>query len=151
MKCATAILLVGCCAACSSSKSGPQCEIEGSYTATATPMAGNTCPTGSVAAVTDTLTARPPGASGPDFALQITGAQGSCPMNFVAGESCKLQGKCDIHITDALDPSNAIGTAQYSWTFDENGFTGTSTIVIPPGKSLPDGCSGQATTIGKRQ
>lgn len=143
---ASVLVLAGCS---SSSSSTPACQIEGSYTATGQRTNGN-CPV-STMPVTDTITARPAGASGPDFALQITGLQGACSLNYVAGETCKVQGKCDIAITDALDPANATGTTQYSWTFTSTGFTGTSTVTIPPAKSLPQGCTAMANVTGTRQ
>lgn len=136
--------------ACSSSSSGPACQIEGSYSGVGSNAQG-TCPSGAAGPVTDTITARPPGATGPDFLLEITGLQGGCALNYVAGEACKVQGKCDLQITDALDPNNATGTVQYSWTFTNSGFTGTSTETIPPAKSLPKGCSTQETVTGTRQ
>jgi hypothetical protein len=142
------VLLVAL-AACSSSSSAPACQIEGSYTATAERTSGD-CQL-STTPVTDTITARPADATGPDFALQITGLQGGCALNHVAGDTCKVQGKCDITVSDALDPSNATGTAQYSWTFTGTGFTGTSTVTIPPAKSLPKGCSAIASVTGTRQ
>jgi hypothetical protein len=138
--------------ACSSDPAAaPTCQIEGSYSATGTTIPGGTCPDAPATPVVDTITARPPGATGPDFKLEITGLKGACSLNLVAGSACKVQGKCDVEISDALDPQNATGTVQYSWTFDSKGFTGTSTLTAPPGKSLPKGCIGQANVVGTRQ
>jgi hypothetical protein len=114
-------------------------------------MPGGTCPEPPSTPIVDTITARPPGATGPDFALEITGNTGACSLNRVAGSACKVQGKCDIAVTDALDPKYATGTVQYSWTFDSKGFTGTSTLILPPAKSLPQGCTGQANVVGTRE
>ena len=137
--------------ACSSSDEDA-CVIEGTYSATAVMLPGGSCPDTNNDPVVDTITARPPGTTGgPDFYLQITGTQGGCPLNRVAGSACKVQGKCDVQLIDALDPNNAMGTVQYSWTFDANGFTGTSTVIVPAAKSLPKGCTAQASVTGKRQ
>lgn len=147
--CAVAMTLAA--AACSSTDEDV-CLVEGTYSATAVMLPGATCPDTGTDPVVDTITARPPGStSGPDFYLQITGAQGGCPLNRVAGNACKVQGKCDVQLTDALDPTNAVGTVQYAWTFDAKGFTGTSTVTVPPAKSLPKGCTAQANVTGKRQ
>ncbi len=100
--------------ACSSSDEDA-CVIEGTYSATAVMLPGGSCPDTNNDPVVDTITARPPGTTGgPDFFLQITGTQGGCPLNRVAGSACKVQGKCDVQLIDALiqgtnrtyDPTN---------------------------------------------
>jgi hypothetical protein len=133
--------------ACSSESEGPACKIEGTYLGTASNVTG-TCAV-STDPVTDTITARTE--TPPDFNLEIQGFTGACSLTRVAGEACKVQGKCDITVTDAIDPANATGTVQYSWTFTNTGFSGTSAVTIPPGKSLPNGCSGRASVTGTRQ
>jgi len=143
---AVALAMVACS---SSGSSSPACKVAGTYTGFLDSQSG-TCPSSGSGTVTDTITARPAGASGPDFILEITGLQGACELNYVDEAACKVQGKCDATITDALTPGDK-GTIQYSWTFDAAGFHGTSTVDLPPAKSLPNGCSGQATVHGTRQ
>ncbi len=149
MKKILSVMIASVACSSASTDAADECPIEGSYSATGSQTSGN-CPS-SDAPATYTITARAPGATGPDFKLEIQGLSGACSLNRVAGSTCKVQGKCDATVTDALDPNNALGTAQFSWTFDKAGFTGTSTVVAPPAEALPDGCSGQATVTGARQ
>lgn len=132
--------------ACSSSTEGDDgaCTIEGTYTATGTKEAGN-CPVDDKAPpVTDTITKLPDGR----YRLEIQGLGGACDLELVA--TCKVQGKCDIAVTDAIEPG-ASGTTQYSWTFSKTGFTGISAVTIPAAKSLPDGCSATVQVTGTRR
>lgn len=145
---ATTLALVGLAAACSSSTDGDDdaCRIEGTYTATAVQESGN-CPIGggeSTGPVTDTVTKLPDGR----YRLEIQGTTGACDLEIV--EQCKLQGKCAIAVTDAINPGET-GTVQYSWTFRRDGFDGFSAITVPPAQSLPGGCSATAKVTGTRR
>jgi hypothetical protein len=101
------------------------------------------------AGVTITITARPPEVtSGAPYAVEAQGLSGRCYAE--SPGACKIQAHCELVVTDALDPSNDIGTLQYVWTFDTAGFSGTNSVSIPPAKSLPDGCRGTAKATGKR-
>jgi hypothetical protein len=128
--------------ACSSSDAADPCPIVGSYSATATVTSGN-CQLPAGAVVTDTLTAE-----GGGYELEITGTTGGCHLSHVT--ACQLQGKCEVSAADQLNPSD-VGTVQYAWTFDKGGFHGTSTISLPPARSLPGGCMGQVSVQGARQ
>lgn len=138
--------LLAILAACSSSTDGDgtSCRIEGTYTATGKVESGN-CPLNPDAPpTTDTITKL----DDRSYGLEIQGTTGGCVLELV--EACKLQGKCDLAITDAIDPGDR-GTVQYSWTFTQDGFTGFSAVTVPPAKSLPDGCSGTASVTGTRR
>lgn len=137
--------LVALLVACSSDPDGDECRIEGTYTATGKNESGN-CPEGDPNAppTTDTITKLPSGR----YRLEIQGFAGGCDLDQVG--TCKLQGKCDLGITDALDPNDR-GTVQYSWTFNATGFDGFSAITIPKATSLPDGCSANAHVTGTRR
>lgn len=136
--------LVALVVACSSSTDGEECVIVGTYSATGVQESGNCPASGSDAPVTDTITKIGEGRYG----LEIQGISGGCVLDQV--EACKLQGKCDLGIIDAINPADR-GTVQYSWTFTKDGFSGFSAITIPPAKSLPDGCSASAKVTGTRR
>lgn len=144
---ALAILAV----ACTTKVEGEDaCTIAGTYSLSGVKESGNCPESGGDPNATTTLTISPAEAgSGADFALEIQGLQGACPMAKV--DSCKLQGKCDVVLKDALDPRNATGSIQYTWTFDKNGFTGFSALTLPPATSLPKGCSQNATNTATRR
>lgn len=142
------LLLVGCS---SSASSGESCPFEGTYTFTnmlesgmcMAPADAGAQSSNSVGTVTIT-------ANGGSYVLQLAGVTGGCIATQV-GSACKLQADCPVTITDAIDPTNATGTFQYSWTFTESGFTGLTTVNAPPAKSLPDGCSATDSSTGTRR
>lgn len=138
--------------ACSSSSSEPSCQIAGTYTMTATPetkTSGCDAIANGPQTSTVTITARPPGMTGPDFAIELQGAQGACAGTLV--EACKVQSKCDYNLTDAVDPKNSTGTVQFSWTFDATGFSGLNAGTFPAAKSVPGGCTFSSNATAKRR
>lgn len=138
-------------AACSSADE-PSCRIGGTYTMTATPdIQTEGCsdlPQGPTSSAV-TLTPRPAGATGPDFALEMQGLSGACAVN--QSDTCKLDGKCDVTIIDATDPANNIATLQITWTFTESGFSGLNSGSFPAAKSLPRGCAFTSKANGTRR
>lgn len=140
------VVLVAC-----SSDDEEACPIAGTYTMTATPEAQSEgCQDlGQAGQTTLTITQRPPGKTGPDFALQMQGVQGACAVEQLA--ACKVQSKCDILITDATDPANNVGTLQFSWTFDRGGFKGINSGSFPAATSLPRGCTFTSQATGTRR
>lgn len=135
----------GLVAACSSdaAEDEPVCRIEGTYTATGTKESGD-CELAASGPVTDTITKLPDGR----YRLEIQGATGACDLDLV--ETCKLQGKCQLAISDATNPDD-VGTVQYSWTFHNMGFNGFSAVAIPPAASVPKGCTATARVEGTRR
>ncbi len=131
--------------ACSSADEGESCQIVGTYTMTGETESGD-CPpaSGGTGSVALTISEADTG-----YALEIQGIQGACPMTKVS--ACKLQGKCEIAATDAIDPQNNVATIQYTWTFDSAGFTGFSAGTYPPITSIPAGCSQNAKNTGTRR
>ena len=129
-------------AACSSSTDGEECTIVGTYTVSAETEGGD-CPDAKDG-MTYTISR-----VGDAYGVEIQGLSGGCIADPVG--TCKLQGKCDLAISDATDPSNARGTAQYSWTFTGSGFSGSMAISIPPAASLPGGCSGSSRQTATRR
>lgn len=129
--------------ACSSSAddAAEDCPIVGTYNVTLTAESGD-CAEGSSEA-TYTITA-----NGSAYAVQLPGLQGACPLEAIG--SCKAQGHCEVHGTDALDPNNSVGTVQFAWTFTSGGFTGSNTVALPAAKSLPNGCNGRASLNATR-
>lgn len=143
---AVAAVAVALVVGCSSSTEGdePACRLEGTYTATGMVETGD-CPIDPNAPpTTDTITKLADGR----YRLEIQGTTGACDLEQV--EMCKLQGKCDIAVSDALTPGER-GTVQYSWTFTATGFTGFSAVTVPRATSLPNGCSGTASITGTRR
>ena len=125
--------LVALLVACSSSTDGEDCAIVGTYSVLGTIESGN-CPDPGSDPVTYTISPR-----GSVYAVEIQGLGGACAAEQTG--TCKVQGKCDLGVTDAKDP-NAKGTFQFSWTFTASGFSGVATVSIPDAASLPGGCSG---------
>lgn len=128
------------------------CPVAGTYTMTAEPetmSAGCSDLSSDVGPMTVTLTQRRPGKTGPDFSLELQGATGACAANFV--DACKVQAKCDVQVLDATDPRNDVGTLQFSWNFDSEGFSGINSGSIPVAESLPKGCSFTSKAIGVRR
>lgn len=138
------LLAAGFFVACSSSAEGEECTIAGTYTVVGAAETGNTCPDTSNAKTTYTVS---PAADA--FAVEIQGVQGTCVGRRVG--ACGLQGKCDVAVKDAVNPLDATGTFQFSWTFDETGFKGSATVDIPAAASLPGGCSGTSVQTGVRR
>lgn len=130
--------------ACSSSTddAGPDCQIVGSYNVTITEEAGGTCGPGGNP--TYTISDRGDGT----YALEVPGLQGGCVLEDIG--QCKAQGKCDLTLLDAADPANATGGVSLSWTFTEAGFTGSNSLVLPPAKSLPEGCTSRYSLAASR-
>lgn len=133
--------------ACSSSDDEPACQIVGTYTMTAV----TETQTAGCAAVTDdgTPTTLTISADGAGYLVEIGGTEGSCPAEVIG--ACKIQSKCGLALRDPVDPNNATGTLQYSWTFKPDGFSGLNSGVIPAAKSLPDGCTFTSTATGTRR
>lgn len=144
MRFAAGALLVGLSIACSSSTDGDECMIAGTYAVTGAAETGNTCPDD--VNETTTYTVSP---TGDTFAVEIQGVQGACVGRRVG--TCGLQGKCDVGVKDAVDPQNATGTLQFSWTFAGDGFKGSVTVAVPAAKTLPGGCSGTSAQTGVRR
>lgn len=141
---AVIVVLAGC-----SSEAGDPCPIAGTYTMMAVAET-NTCPTSSGGGSTAvTITARPPGKTGPDFYLEIQGTTGGCAADKV--DVCKIQSKCNVTVTDALSATDNVGTLQFSWTFDGKGFTGLNSGAVPPAESVPKGCSFTSNATGIRR
>lgn len=142
-----ALLMVAACSS-SSESDAPICKVAGTYVMTATPQtASEGCPLKSGEAgppVTITITP-----SGETFAVEMQGAQGGCTAT--VPEACKLQTKCDLVETDAIDPGNRVGTLQFSWTFNATGFSGLNSGSLPPAGSLPKGCTFQSSATATRQ
>lgn len=134
------ISAVGLALACSSADE-PPCEIAGLYTATGALESGD-CPL-PTDAVADTFTV-----NGDEATLTVQGVAGSVTGKVSA---CKWTASAEIKVLDALDPKNATGTTQYSWTFTKTGFSGTSAVSVPPAKSLPNGCRGIAKITGTKR
>jgi hypothetical protein len=154
-----ALLFASACASePGASGAGGGCKIEGTYTLEATletQSAGcedlfdpATNPNAGAQQVV-TITAKPPGLRGPDFAIEIQGASGACAGDIV--DACTVQTKCDLNVTDALDPNNATGTLQFSWTFSATGFEGLNSGALPPAKTAPKGCTFTSRAVGVRR
>lgn len=122
------------------------CTIAGTYSLTGERESGN-CPTGDgdEGATAITISPAPP-SSAADYSLQIAGVEGRCPLTKLS--ACKLQGKCDLAVPSPLDPANAIGSIQYTWTFSRSGLSGFSALSLPPTKTLPEGCSATEKSTG---
>jgi hypothetical protein len=119
--------------ACSSEAddAAPACTIPGTYKIVTSEQQGGTCGGGGEAS----YTIRREGAG---YWVEIPGFQGGCPLEET--EECKAQGKCDVTITDALDPQNNLAAVQFVWTFTTDGFTGSNILTAPPATPVPDGC-----------
>lgn len=151
--------LMMCVTACSSSddKQESACPVVGTYTMTgiiesSSPGCADVADAGvdiAPSSLAVTITQKPAGATGSEFAIELQGATGACGADLVGG--CKLQAKCLIRLTDALDPANATATLQVSWLFNEQGFTGVNANTTPPAQSLPRGCSLTANVTGVRR
>jgi hypothetical protein len=150
---ASVVLGIVVIAGCTSSTDGNAgCPITGTYAVAGATESGNcasqsTDESGSTS-TTYTITRRAEGSS-PEYAIEIQGLQGACGADHV--DTCKLHGKCDILIKDAVSATNNTGTFQFSWTFDAKGFGGTYALTVPPAKSLPKGCTENGTTQGTRR
>jgi hypothetical protein len=130
--------------ACSSSSeddSADACPIVGTYDVALTQEAGGTCGDGGQATYTISR-------NGAGYALEVPGLQGACSLEDIGG--CRAQGKCDIVLTDATDPANAVGGVSFAWTFSASGFTGVNTLVLPAAKSMPDGCQSRYALTATR-
>jgi hypothetical protein len=131
----------------------PECVIAGTYTMTATPESQSEgCAdlgSGEGPPTTLTITERPPGATGPDFAVEMSGLQGGCAANKTS--ACQIQTKCDVVLTDATDPANNVATLQFSWTFTESGFSGLNSGAFPAAKTLPRGCNFTSKATASRR
>lgn len=140
---AAALSLVAvACSSSSDDSSEPKCTIVGSYRVALVEEAGGTCgpagePTYTISDMGDGL-----------YALEVPGLQGGCALEDIGG--CKAQGKCDLTLTDAIDPANATGGVSLVYTFTADGFTGSNTIVLPPAKPLPNGCQSRYVATGTR-
>jgi hypothetical protein len=146
----TLVLAAVLIAACSSDNDGdgaPSCTIEGTYSMTAAiESQSEGCSdiqAGPPSVVT--ITARPSG----NFLVELQGGTGGCAGDLVG--TCKVQTKCDVRVSDATDPSNNMGTLQFSWTFDANGFTGLNSAALPPARSLPRGCTFTSNATATRR
>jgi hypothetical protein len=131
--------------ACSSSAeddAAPSCSFVGSYNVTATEEAGGTC--GAAGNPTYTISDLGDGTYG----LEVPGLQGGCIIEDIG--NCKGQGKCDLKLLDATDPANATGGVSFAWTFSRDGFTGSNSLVLPPAKTLPDGCTSRYALTATR-
>lgn len=129
-------------AACSSSEddAADDCPIVGTYNIKGEPISGD-CGPGAEATYTVS-------AQGAGYLVEVPGLQGGCSLE--SAGTCKVQGKCDVVGTDALDPNNNVAGVSFAWTFTKSGFTGTNTLSLPPAKSLPAGCTGQYAITGSR-
>lgn len=135
--------ILGVLVACSSGDES-ECTVVGTYAVLAAAEPGNTCPDPSSTPVTYTISA-----DGPNYTVAIQGTQGLCAAQ-PAG-ACKIQGKCDVKISDATNPANGTGTFQFAWSFDTNGFKGSATVQIPDATSVPGGCSGSVSQTATRR
>lgn len=144
-----AVVVLAHVVACSSEAERPPCTIAGTFQETVK-ITGGDCPAGGGDPITVTVTQRPAGVTGgPDYKIAVPGITGDgCGVSLV--EQCKVQGKCEILIADATGPMQ-YGTVQYSWAFTDTGFTGLSTVSIPPSVSLDGGCTGSADVSGVRR
>jgi hypothetical protein len=130
--------------ACSSSAeddAADACPVVGTYDVALTQEEGGTCGGGGKATYTISR-------NGAGYALEVPGLQGACALEDIGG--CRAQGKCDIALTDAVDPANAVGGVSFAWTFSASGFTGVNTLVLPAAKSMPDGCQSRYALTGTR-
>lgn len=160
MKLIMGVALAAIVVACSSSDDGSaltNCEYVGTYSMTANltssacaaddPDAGVTGQSSEPHPVTVTVSG--PDSTGSVYAVQLEGVQGGCRGEVLAG--CKLQTKCEITLTDALDPANRVGTYQFSWTFTHAGYSGSETLNLPPAQNYSHGCRGEADVTATRK
>jgi len=131
--------------ACSSSAGeGEACDVVGTYVTTDAKQSGS-CP--DVGSQPTTWTISSDGAGG--YVVETAGIKGGCTAQPV--NACKVQGKCDVIVADPIDPAKNQGTIQYSWTFKDGGFTGSTVIFAPASAALKDGCSSEYVSTGVRR
>lgn len=129
--------LLALLAACSSDD-GEECPIVGTYSLTGE-IESTTCNTGSSPAPSTTTIQiqAEEASSGFDFSYTVQGTTGRCGLKKVS--ACKVEGTCPLAINDATTANNQ-GSLQTSWTFSKGGFSGISSLTLPPFKDNPDGC-----------
>lgn len=142
-----AVVGLVCLVACSDGdKDAPACSIPGTYTMTAAPETQSSGCSALPPAAPTTVTVN---SAGGGYSIEMQSLQGGCVATLV--EACKIQAKCDFQATDALDPAQATGTLQFSWTFDAGGFKGINSGTIPKARSVPDGCTFTSNATAQRR
>lgn len=131
--------------ACSSGADDePACQIAGTYT-TRDKKASGTCEDVGDEPTTWTVS----GNVTDGYVVALGGATGGCTAESVG--ACKIQGKCDTTAQEPTDPTNDMGTIQFSWTFTAKGFDGSTIISVPPSKPVPAGCTSEYATTATRK
>lgn len=134
---AVAAASVAAFVACSSSDSGQpaQCPIVGSYAVSNLPVSLS-CPETDGGGTVDIT---PNGDS--RFHVGFHGLSGDCPLEKT--DLCKGYGACDLTARDDAGVTIATGKVQYSWEFNDTGFSGSTYFQ-------GSGCTQSSANLAKR-